>query len=324
MPDISADMILKRIKLTDRLPVAIIAISVICGAAGAALFINGHFAAGLLFLCIGPAFATLVQWLFMGKGITKRMQTLLSSYENTSPPSAVPGVAWCLTDSTINTIYANIARINTLSEKAPLLMLLAELYIMRGEHEKAVGCLDTARSGISGRDTQMLIRYYAAVIALYDSAGDRDSVLRACEEARPIVEKDYARSWETMFCTLAIKICEHKAKGEYSYALFHMADYMRVYDSIRFPNPASPFHRLERGELLISRAEMYLMSKEYAKAAEYADMGGPMLFDCPYLLARANDLSRRIYREMHLEQSLDVTQAPVPELPKEDVLTPHV
>ena len=64
------------------------------------------------------------------------------------------------------------------------------------------------------------------------------------------------------------------------------------------------------------------MSGEFTKAAEYADMGGPMLFDCPYLLARANDLSRRIYREMHPEQSLDVT--PEHELPKEDVLTPHV
>lgn len=226
-----------------------------------------------------------------GKRVTEAMQSLQKDF---------------ISDRAVNMLYEKISRADGFAEKTRLILLLCDIYALRGQYREAIGMLNSVDRSQFKKYPAIGISFYDDTTSVYSELEDYDSVLLAYADAEPFI--DYACQTNYLCASPAVNILikVHFARKNYKAALdlrlmkneFENLTMKMVTDQ----NGNTPLNNIIRGSVFCETAELFLRCGDIENAAKYLDIGGPMVAGSPAALAHANKLSAEI-RDIKAQKS---------------------
>lgn len=207
-------------------------------------------------------------------------------------------------EGTVNFMFSQIGKAKNYPEKVMLTLLLADVYLFRGQIGEAISLLDSVdRSGFIQYPT-IGMSFYNDVISLYNAVDDSSSVLAAYKDAEAFIDECAFRSYICCQSALDIMIMVEKAGGNYRKALdmqLMKNDIANIFENdarssgVQQSDPMTAFNR---GMIFWSTAELFYLCGDMENAGKYLDIGGPMLSASPLFIQKANRLSEKIRQGM--------------------------
>lgn len=203
-----------------------------------------------------------------------------------------------MSDRTVNILYQKIGEAKSFAEKSKIILLLCNVYQLRGQMQEALGMLNSIdRSQFVGYPT-IGMDYYNCTVDIYSQLEDTQSVLAAYADAEPFIRECSNRNYICCTTAVSILIKVEKAQGNYRKALdlrLLKNDFENQFNKTVAANQqGTPLSRLIKGGVFFETAELFYLNGEYEKAGKYLDIGGPLLSGSPSETERANRLSEKI------------------------------
>jgi len=208
-----------------------------------------------------------------------------------------------LSDHAVDMLYRKICQTSNYPDKTKLMLLLCDVYMMRGQYNEALNMLGSVDRSRFSEYPEVGMSFFDDTLFVYTELGDNDSVLRAYEDAKPFIEHCAERNYLCCSTALNIMITAEKARGNYRHALDMKLMKNEFENKLNQSTSAasvqtSPLTQYLRGCVFYDTAELFYLCGDYANAAKYLDIGGPMLAVCPTATQKANRLSDSIRNAM--------------------------
>ena len=207
-----------------------------------------------------------------------------------------------ISDNTVNMLFQKIGQAGNYADKTKLILLLADVYMFRGQYNEAIGMLNSVdRSGFE-KNPVIGMNFYDDTISVYCALEDTQSVMLAYNDAEQFIMKCSSLNYICCHTAVNILINVEIAKGNYQKALemrLMMNDFAnQTNQRTEARMQATPINRIIKGSIFCNTAELFFHCGDYANAAKYLDIGGPMVAECAGLLDEANKLSAKIREKM--------------------------
>lgn len=218
-----------------------------------------------------------------GKITSRAMQTMQNAF---------------MSDGMVNVLFDLMGKADSFADKTTLTLLLCDIYQMHSQVREAIGMIDSIDRTRFIEYPTVGLSFYNTVTDIYTVIGDHESVLAAFADAEPFIDECAARNYVCCSTALSIIIRGERAKGNYRKALelrLMKNDFENQFNSTTgAEQQSSALSYFIRGSVFFETAELFYLCGDYANAAKYLDIGGPMLTASPYALEKANSLSAMI------------------------------
>lgn len=214
-----------------------------------------------------------------------------------------------LSDKTVNMLYESIGLAKNYADKTMLTLYLCDVYQFRGQINEAISLINSI-------DREMFIHYptigmtfYSEVMGLYAMLDDTGSVLLAYKDGEKFIDECAFRNYVCCSQALSALITAETARGNYGKALqmqLMQNEFKNNMDGeLRKSGQTQnyPLAQLIRGITFCTTADLYYRCGNLWEAGQTLDIGGPLVAGCPFILARANDLSAKIRQAKNEQQA---------------------
>lgn len=272
---------------------AVVLIMIILSAASALELLWFHVIAAML----SAALAVSIPAVY---GIAKRKTAPDDGYGKTLKNAMYDIQYDYISDNTVNKLFGRIGEAESFAEQTMVKLVLCDIYQMRGEYSQAIRMLDSVNKAELMKYPTVGLSYFNTVTDIYTVIGDPDSVLAAYADAEPFIDECAERNYPCCQTALAIIIRGERAKADKTGGSYQTALNLQLLknDYSNRMNASSqqgtPLSIIIRGGVFYDTAELFFLNRDYRSAAQYMDMGGPMLTGSRAAVTRANNLSMRI------------------------------
>ncbi len=209
-----------------------------------------------------------------------------------------------MSDHAVNMLYEKIGKTNNYADKTKLMLLLCDVYMMRGQYNEAINMLGSVDRSRFAEYPDVGMSFFDDTLFVYTELEDSDSVLRAYEDAKPFIEHCFEKNYLCCSTALNILIMVQKAQKNYRHALdlrLMKNEFENKFNqkTANTTVQQSPLAGYIRGCVFCDTAELLYLCGDFANAAKYLDIGGPMLAVCPTATQKANMLSDKIRTAMN-------------------------
>lgn len=203
-----------------------------------------------------------------------------------------------ISDAAVNKLFALMSQTESFAEQTMVKLVLCNVYELRGEYDNAIAMLRSVNKGALTMYPYVALNYFDVVTDIYAVIGDPRSVIAAANDAEPFINEYAGKNYPCCIFALSILIRAERANaditgGGYGYAL-EMQLMKNDYMNRAGGDQGTPLSVIARGETFYETAELFFLNNDYRSAAQYLDMGGPLLAGSSTELARANALSQKI------------------------------
>lgn len=206
-----------------------------------------------------------------------------------------------LSDRAVNRLYQAMGMANNAADKIKLQLLLADVFMFRGQYSDAVSMLNSVDRSRFMHYPEIALTYFGDTVSVYNEMGDNNSVIAAYRDAEPFIKECAGRNY--VCCQSALEICiiAEKAMGNYRRALdmrlmkneFENKLNKDLIDRNLSYNKTS-INTFNKGLVFFGTAELFYLCGDFSNAAKYLDIGGPMLAMSNVQTEKANELSAKI------------------------------
>ncbi len=206
-------------------------------------------------------------------------------------------------DGALNMLFTKLGRAQNFPEKTYLTLFAAEIYMIRGEADKAIAMLGNVDRSEFVKYPTVGMSFYDDILSMYCQLGDYDSVMRAYRDGEPFIRECADRNYVLCNTAIEILIRAYTASGDPHHALelrLMKNDFQNRFKkstSQMANQTTTPFKQFLDGIVFLDTAELYYMCGDKESAARAVDTAGPLVAKSPYYLDRANRLSAAIRGE---------------------------